>query len=264
MFFCIFVIIILYIILHNVCNDKKCLQYFIYDTKIPGPTILMIAGTHGNEPAGYFSLKNLKKKLDEKKIKLRNGKIILVPSVNACGIKLGIRSIPLVGDINRKYPQNTNYDIKNLEKEYPINAEIIKLIKKSDFVIDFHEGWGFQRQNKYSMGSTVSPSDTKVSHDISYVILKKLNENIKNNDNKFTLLTSEKMNEIISKTGVLEKGEYSQKNDIFGSLSFFCNVERKNYILVETTGQDDIQPLKLRLQQNNTIIISVLRYFDMI
>lgn len=46
------IIIILYITFFTkyICNN---LDYYIYDSQKPGPTIMILGGTHGNEPAGF-------------------------------------------------------------------------------------------------------------------------------------------------------------------------------------------------------------------
>ena len=44
------------------------------------------------------------------------------------------------------------------------------------------------------------------------------------------------------------------KHEIKGSLHYYANINDKNYILIETTGQNDIQPMNIRVQQGYDII----------
>jgi len=246
LFILIFVIVILYIIIiDKICNTL--LNYYVYDSKIPGNTILLISGTHGNEPAGSETIKYLQREINNKNINLKRGKLILIPEVNYCALRLGIRFMPLVGDINRKYPQSNNEKCNNI-----IINNIINLALNADFVIDFHEGWGFNKINKKSMGSTITPSNTQVSLKMAQKVLKELNKNIEEKQKKFIILT----NNIPPNK---EEYDYNKSIDIKGSLRYFMNINKKNYLLVETSGQDNIQPLHVRIEQNKIIIDTILK-----
>ena len=74
-------------------------SFYTLDSNKPGPTILIVAGTHGNEPAASTYFTNLIKS----KYIPESGKMIIIPRVNNCALKINMRSVPLIGDINRKY-----------------------------------------------------------------------------------------------------------------------------------------------------------------
>lgn len=238
----IIVILILYITFFTkyICNN---LDYYIYDSQKAGPTVMIIGGTHGNEPAGSETIKDLIRDINLKKIILNRGKLILIPEVNYCGLKLNIRYIFGIGDLNRKYPKSLNEKISS-----PINNKIIELAKQSDFILDFHEGWGFHRKNKDSIGSTITPNNTQESINLATEFLETINKTIIEDDKKFTILTT---NEDLLK---LDKYGYSSSTEIKGSLRYYLNLLNKNYILIETTGQDNIQKIDLRKQQANMFI----------
>lgn len=236
------IIIILYITFFTkyICNN---LDYYIYDSQKPGPTIMILGGTHGNEPAGSETIKELIQDMNLKKTILNRGKLILIPEVNYCGLRLNIRYIFGIGDLNRKYPKTLDETISS-----PINNKIIELAKQSDFILDFHEGWGFHRNNKDSIGSTITPNNTPESLTLATEFLDNINKTIKEDDKKFTILTT---NEDLLK---LDKYGYSSSTEIKGSLRYYLNLLNKNYILIETTGQDNIQKLELRKQQAKIFI----------
>lgn len=263
----IIILLILHFVLNSMCNTKDNLKYYVYKSKLKGPTILMVGGTHGNEPAGHHSLNILKHNLDQNIIKIKKGKLILVPSVNECGLKVGLRMIPFVWDLNRKYPTESNYDKTDYNKSCPINAKVAELAEQSDFILDFHEGWGFHRENKKSMGSSISPTDTKTAYDIAHILYDKLNETIKENYRKFTILSSKEIKDMVNQ-GILENtnqhAEYSKKENIMGSLSNYANVIKKSHILIETSGQKNIQSIQERIRQNAIIIYNVLKYYHML
>ena len=71
----------------------KNVKKYEYGGLHPGNTLVIIGSVHGNEPAGHYALKILKKKLDKKEIEITNGKLILIPNPNFCGIKYKYRHL---------------------------------------------------------------------------------------------------------------------------------------------------------------------------
>jgi hypothetical protein len=97
-----------------------------------GPTLLIIAGIHGDEAGGYLTAERYKN------VKLIKGNLIVVPRLNAAAIKAGKRQ-GLGGDMNRLFSLSTgsaNPDAKvvNLAKQ---------LIRQSDYVLNLHQGYDF-------------------------------------------------------------------------------------------------------------------------
>ena len=62
------------------------------------------------------------------------------------------------------------------------------------------------------------------------------------------------------KTGFIVYNNHPELN----SLRSFCVLHNRNYILVETTGQNDIQPLDVRVQQHLDVINYLLNDYNMI
>ena len=243
-------IIIIIIIIFIYITRKICIvepESFIYDSKLEGPTITIIGTTHGNEPVGYYAIKELINQLNNKDLILLKGKLILVPIVNYCGFRMNTRDSILYHDINRMYKSNT----KSI-----INKTILKYAHQSDFLLDFHEGWGYHG-NSSSIGSTISPSCTSDSNQLAIIMKDMVNNTITNNIKKFIIRTD---NSELLKDSV----NYLKKTNTKGTLSTYMNNCKKNYILIEITGQDSIQPLELRMNQGNIFINSVLSYYKMI
>jgi hypothetical protein len=107
-----------------------------------------------------------------------------------------------------------------------------------DLILDFHEGWGFHKINPTSIGSTVTVS--KNMKELGNIIINNLNKIIKKEDYKFILL--------------------DDICDIDSTLGCYSNNNNMNYILVETTGQNDIQPLEIRHAQIKNVIDTVLNH----
>ncbi|MBN2438391.1 MAG: succinylglutamate desuccinylase/aspartoacylase family protein [Deltaproteobacteria bacterium] len=113
--------------------------------KEPGPTLLIIAGIHGDEAGGYLSAERYAN------LKLKTGNLIIVPRLNGAAIRTGKRC-GLGGDMNRLFnlpSNNSNPDAKvvNLVKQ---------LIRQSDYVLNLHQGYDFY--NPRWISATRNPS----------------------------------------------------------------------------------------------------------
>jgi hypothetical protein len=187
------------------------------------PNTLIIASTHGNEPAGYHAIEQYIKMNPN----INKGNITFIPAINSCGLLFCTRNNPLGDyDINRNYPNKTF-----------LNSHITKFIDQADWVFDLHEGWSFNKLDSSSIGSGVYPGNTQPAI--------KLCENIVNHINKDITVDYKK---------------FVTKNipNIKGSLRNYC--KNKNYILVETSGINDIQPLELRIEQQLKILKYIINY----
>ena len=251
------IIVVLYIfICDKICNSKSSLEYFEFTApnfnKNTDKTILMVGATHGNEPAGHYALKNLLNNLLNTKIK--EGRLIIIPTVNYCAFQLGIRFIPFIGDLNRKYPTS----LSNQTSSNKIISQIIDFVKEADFILDFHEGEDYNGRNSRSMGSTITPSNNDFSMELAIEIVKKLNENIYENYKKFKIYTSNE--DLIKSDSFL----YIIRKNIKGSLSYYSTILNKNYILVETTGKTSVEPLDDRISKDSDICEIVLKKYNII
>ena len=220
---------------HTLLVEKyrsKTLNEYVGNEK--GSIILIVGATHGNEPAGYYGIKEYMNKLNRQEITLKKGKIIFIPSVNYCGLKLNNRNHNTVGDINRLYKDNEN----NI-----INKLIINFSKTSDFIIDFHEGYDYANKSDNTLGSTITPAETEKSLEIANKVVNNLNKIIDIDYKKF-------------------KVNHNKK--IKGTLRDYTDFIKLNYILVETTGQGNVQPLNIRSEQCINIITTVLENYNMI
>lgn len=196
-----------------------------------GLTLLIISGVHGNERAGPFVFNKLVKSGYFKQNTLFK-KIYLIPIANEFGYKHNIRYQNDIfnPDINRNFFQNTNDTIAKFIDSY---------VQKSDIILDFHEGYDFHLINNTSVGSTIKTNKQNIW---VIKILNNLNKIINNPNKKFTLSTS-----ICSIKNTLGCYTHNFYND-------------KIYILIETTGQNEIQPMNIRERQIMTILSTILHY----
>lgn len=100
----------------------------------PGPVICLLAGIHGDEYEGTLTLHRLARELSETDV---HGCLILLPGINAHGLKTGHRCNPLDG-------QNIDYAFPGRINGSPserLAFEITRhFIAKSDLIIDLRSG----------------------------------------------------------------------------------------------------------------------------
>lgn len=195
--------------------------------------ILLVAGVHGNEPAGSYALSDLIQDLKSKKFTTKH-EIIIVPVVNTHGFTRNSRN-SRGQDLNREFYKNSSiHEIRNLEN--------LILQFKPDLVLDFHEGWGWHKINKKSLGNTISPNN-KTLYPLVKNLVNKINLNISDSRKHFTAFS------ITGNLGACE---------IPNTLACYCRKNKINHILVETTGQKNIEKLEIRKKHIRTILNYIL------
>src|ERR1700733_5245296 len=100
----------------------------------PGPPVLMVSGTHGDEYEGQVALCNLVKSLDPARIR---GRVIIMPAANFPAAIAGRRTSPIdEGNLNRLFPGDPDGTITE-QIAYNIEHELVPL---ADLVCDLHSG----------------------------------------------------------------------------------------------------------------------------
>lgn len=223
----LYVFIFIFISTFLIYLFNKNLEIYEFGKKLKKSiNILIVGGTHGNEPSSSLSLYKLIYYLKKKKI--NNAHITIIPMVNKFGFYTSNRYSQHFlknYDINRKYPN-----------KYYINSILTKYIKKADMVIDHHEGYNYHIYNKHSIGSSLSPVNFNKKN------LQKILDNLNKNIDKNFLFNEKKG---IPKNSLRD---YIKKN-----------YPKKKYLLIETTGIHNKEPLHLRQYKSLYIIISILK-----
>ena len=212
----------------------RSLDIKTFDSGKPGINVLLLAGTHGNEPAGSHTLLRLQNLILKGTYKIKSGKLTIVHNINPCGYYFDNRYYSVIGkkiDINRMY-----------KKGFIINKQIEKLIPSHNLILDFHEGWGYIGKNEGSIGSSITTLNIPFQHE--YNILTLLNKNINIIEKKWL------KNDI--------------KLEVSNSLRELAMKNKKSYMLIETSGQNNIQPLHVRMKQNNIILNYILKAYRVI
>jgi succinylglutamate desuccinylase len=115
----------------------------------PGPTVLVVGGMHGNEPAPPRAVRELTR------IDVPRGRWLLVPEANRLALANSSRHTPgdRFLDLNRSFPIASRPTPRGV-----LGTALWRLLEQSqpDWVIDVHEGFDFHRRNPRSVGSSVT------------------------------------------------------------------------------------------------------------
>lgn len=118
----------------------------IIDSGRSGPIIYVVAGVHGNEPAGRLAAESLKE------LKLKRGKLYLLPAANRLACEEETRTVPSLGDLNRSFPgKNPGSDVRELA--YAISSHIEAA--DADFILDLHESKNYRAGEVYAIGKSL-------------------------------------------------------------------------------------------------------------
>ncbi|WP_425392539.1 succinylglutamate desuccinylase/aspartoacylase family protein [Ekhidna sp.] len=106
---------------------------FSYEAKQEGPTLLLMAGMHGDEINGVEIMRRI---ITQKLYMVASGRVILIPVFNVFGFINFSREVPDGKDVNRSFPGNKNGSLAS-QFAYFMTDEVLPYI---DYGIDFHTG----------------------------------------------------------------------------------------------------------------------------
>ena len=210
-------LIIVLAYLYYWCNSPIILEY---DSNTPGPKIVILSGTHGNELAPHYAAVDYfnNHKIDKGSIKL----II----VNKCGVIFKDREQGLINpfnDINRDYGSNKN-----------INNIVEKHINNATLVVDFHESINYDEEG--GLGNSITYNNNYM--DVENII------------NDFNITFKGPNWRAYNNTRNYKYG------DLKGTLNWYCTQKNINYILIETCKKDSY----IRRQKFTTTILDYIYY----
>ena len=208
----------------------------IYTFKgISDKTIFILGSVHGNEPSGTDACYHL---IDYLKRNRPLNNVIIMPLPNPIGYYIGLRYQlkPFHKDINRNF---------NKEGKDRISSIILDYVKKCDLIVDLHEGYEYHKRYPDSMGSSIIPNQSKLSQLISKDIITSVNRTIQNEDKRF----------------VISDFYTREKCYLPNSLACWCNIHKKDYISIETTGLlMNKQPINVRVKQHYILLQTIVNY----
>ncbi|MEM7233351.1 MAG: succinylglutamate desuccinylase/aspartoacylase family protein [Planctomycetota bacterium] len=201
-------------------------EYVVRESGIDGPTLLVLGGVHGNEPAGSRFAEELCDWHPSK------GRWIIIPRVNVPALDAHERRDPGVktslGDLNRNFPRRSG------DAPRGALAQAIWRLAENvdpDWVVDLHEGYDFHQVEPKSVGSTVISTKHRTALRYADDIIAAVNRTIDREDRKFVKKRSPVVGSFVRAAG-----------EILGA---------KGYIF-ETTFKS--QPPSLRIRQHRTLM----------
>jgi predicted deacylase len=99
-----------------------------------GPTVVVSAGTHGDEYEGQIIVSRLIREIDPAMI---TGQLILMPAANAPAAEAGMRTSPIDdGNLNRLYPGDPSGTPSQVIAHYIEHT----LLARAQYMVDLHSG----------------------------------------------------------------------------------------------------------------------------
>jgi len=96
-----------------------------------GPTLLILGGVHGNEPAGIVATRRLVDGLQSRALTLNSGRVVCVPLVNGPAFEKDVRFIDR--NLNRILGEEDASDI-----EGAIAQNLRPILRDCDYLLDLH------------------------------------------------------------------------------------------------------------------------------
>jgi predicted deacylase len=112
---------------------------YVFNSKNPGPTLLIQAGLHGDEINGIEIVRRM---LANKLFAIYKGAIVAVPILNIFGFIHFSRDVPDGKDVNRSFPGTQKGSMASRIAYHYLN----EIMHQIDIAIDLHTG-GSQRHN---------------------------------------------------------------------------------------------------------------------
>jgi len=155
--------------------------YFVQDTGVSGPTVLIVGGVHGNEPAGARAAAQIRHWT------ITRGKLIVIPRANEPALREGSRLMPTAEDrdLNRSFPRAA---------DDPPRGELATALwgvvrqTRPTWLIDLHESLETRRQNKKKVGNSIVYHPAPASKAQALRMLEAVNAGVSAPDRKFVLL----------------------------------------------------------------------------
>jgi predicted deacylase len=148
----------------------------------PGPTVMIVGGAHGNEPAGAHAAEVISQ------WSLTHGKLVVVPRANVPALAANKRLTPglstNLSNLNRNFPRAGIAEPARGELAEAIWA--LALEHKPDWMLDLHEGFDFNLVNDKSVGSSVIVTPDAKGKAAADVMLMAVNRTITDAQLKFS------------------------------------------------------------------------------
>ncbi|HUT36327.1 MAG TPA: succinylglutamate desuccinylase/aspartoacylase family protein [Planctomycetota bacterium] len=208
--------------------------WFAQDSGQPGPTVLIVGGVHGNEPAGARAAAQVRH------WPIARGKLVVIPRANELGLREGTRLLPggEDRDLNRNFPQEAGEEPRG-ELAKALWTFVGKV--RPAWLLDLHEGIGARQQDAKTTGSSIIHDRRAATAAQAARVLEAVNATVADAGRKFVLLRG-------AARGALARAAAEQLNALT--------------LILETTWKG--QPLSLRTRQHRLMVYRFLTDLEML
>lgn len=173
-------------------GTKYATKLYVVKSGVKGPVVMVVGGTHGNEPAGYQAAGLIKNYTVQK------GTLLVLPEANRLAVLNNTRTSSGVGDLNRSFPKSSTD-----KPDDPLAKAIWQTVKdyKVGYVIDLHEGYKYHLQTPSSWGQTVIYYPNSGTKALADTMVRALNSNIPTSSKRFSTVKYPLKGELSRSTG---------------------------------------------------------------
>jgi len=208
--------------------------YFVQDSGKAGPTVLIVGGLHGDEPAGARAAAQIAG------WSISRGKLIVIPRANELALRSRTRLTPTGADrnLNRDFPQAAGEEPKG---DLARALWAFVAAARPAWLLDLHEGLEVRQQTPKSTGSSIIHDPNPATTAEASRMLDAINATVAEADRKFVLLN-----------GPVRGGLACAAAELLGARA----------MILETTSHR--QPLSLRTRQHSLMVRRFLADLDML
>jgi glutamine amidotransferase-like uncharacterized protein len=233
--------------------------YFVQQSDEPGPTVILMGGIHGDEPAGAAAAEQIRH------WPICRGTLAVLPRANPPALAAHSRNIPGAGpstaNLNRNFPKK---DQPKTPLDEPARA-IWNWIQtlKPDWVIDLHEAGGIRGTGSKSVGSSIIVSESPEVEQAAKLMLEAVNGTISEKKKWFVRLAPP-----IDGSLARAAAEHLHARTMILETSFreltappAKDVKRPS---AEDRSPTRDQPLSRRVRQHRIMVCGLLKHLGMI
>lgn len=142
-------------------NEEAQTPVYCIDSGLPGPTVYVVAGIHGDERAGWYAALMLAG------CRIDAGRLFVLPQANILGCQHRERSVSGNDDLNRSYPGSAGGDLAQR-----LADAIYTDVKKAapDLILDLHEA-AYYSPGRDFMGNKLIITDLKEMEELFFSLL---------------------------------------------------------------------------------------------
>ena len=221
--------------------------YYVQQSERGGPTVLVVGGVHGDEPAGAAAAEQIRH------WPIARGTLVVLPRANPPALAAHTRTMPGVGkdlaDLNRDFPKARQPGPGAGRAAQGIWAWVGSL--HPGWLIDLHEGFGVRQAGSKSVGSSVIVSPSPEGDAAAKEMLRAVNATIEDPGQRFVLLRT-------PRDGSLARAAAGH----LGVRAAILETSMRHP--PSSTATEKPQPLSKRVRQHRLMVGVLLKHLGMI